>query len=369
MTRRFCIPVLCIALAAPVLAYDVPGMRDAMRLVFSSMRVLLELSASPENLADPANERAILGATNELADQAAIVSEHAPRDEASFLAGSLDRYAGWIRRSYDWRRYDAMARLVYDSVNLCVACHTRLPSRHDSRIANDFLAGSDMEALPADQRARLQIATRRFDDALDTLERVLAGLGPGEAFDNTLRTYLVVAVRVKGDPARARRILDGLIKAGRFGEAGYLRALSGALQHQEIDPPTVGDLDAARTLIREAEARLAADRGLALVDYIAASRVLYEFSEAGAGTVAEGAEAYYLQGLAQYRIEKSAWLPQAELFLEKAIRTAPASESARRALALLQTKVNESFSAQGERMPEDVVKHMNMLREMVEAGG
>ena len=121
--------------------------------------------------------------------------------------------------------------------------------------------------------------------------------------------------------------------------------------------------------MREAEARLAADQGLALVDYIAASRVLYEFMESGAGTVAEGAEAYYLQGLAQYRIEKSAWLPQAELFLEKAIRTAPASEAARRALALLQTKVNESFAAQGERMPDDVVQHMNMLRELVESGG
>jgi hypothetical protein len=179
MTRRFCISLLCTALVAPVLAYDVPGMRDAMGSVFSSMRVLLELSAAPENLADPANERAILDAANELADQAAMISEHAPRDEVSFLAGSLDRYASWIKRSYEWRRYDAMARLVYDSVDLCVACHTRLPSRRDSRIATGFLAGNDMGSLPAAQRARLQIATRRFDDAMSTLETVLDAQGPG----------------------------------------------------------------------------------------------------------------------------------------------------------------------------------------------
>ena len=306
MTRRLHITALAMLLAVPVLAYDVPGMRDAMRSVFSSMRVLLELSASPENLADPANEKAILGAASELADQAGMISEHAPRDEVSFLAGSLDRYASWIRRSYEWGRYDAMARLVHDSVDLCVACHTRLPSRRDSPIAEDFLAGNDMEALPPAQRARLQIATRRFDDALNTLEGVLAGMVPGSAFDETLSTYLIVAVRVKGDPARARHTVKLLMDSGRFQGASLeqLRGLSGALQHLEVSPPATADMDDARALMREAEARLNAGKGLALVDYIAASRVLYEFIEADAGTVPEGAEAYYLLGLAHYLIAK-----------------------------------------------------------------
>jgi len=56
--------------SATVVAYDVVGMRDAMRSVFKSMRTLLELSGDSTQLADPANQRAILDATIELEDQA-----------------------------------------------------------------------------------------------------------------------------------------------------------------------------------------------------------------------------------------------------------------------------------------------------------
>ena len=104
-------------------------------------------------------------------------------------------------------------------------------------------------------------------------------------------------------------------------------------------------------------------------DYIAASRVLYEYLASGEGTREQGAEAYYLLGLSQYRVEAAAWLPQAELYLEKAIRTAPGSEYARRALALLQAKVQESFTARGERIPDDVVRHLHMLGELAGMSG
>jgi len=95
----------------------------------------------------------------------------------SLLATSVDRYAAWILRSYEWRRYAAMQRLVHDVVDVCSACHTRLPSPSDSPVAKDFLAGTETGLLPALERARLQIATRRFGDALATLEEQL-----GQAF-------------------------------------------------------------------------------------------------------------------------------------------------------------------------------------------
>lgn len=363
--------VLCVA-SMPALAYEVAGMRDAMRSVFNSMRVLLELSASPESLASPANERAILAAARELADQASIVSEHAPRDEVSFLAASLDRYANWIRRSYEWGRYDTMQRLVHDAVDVCVACHTRLPSDRDSPLAEGFLAGADIAALPAERRAQLELATRRFDEALHTLESLLPGIVDDDArFEQAMRAYLVVALRVKNDPRRARQVCEQLAASSRISDARrkQLNDWAGALQHLEIAPPLAGDLDAARELVNEAETRRNAARGDPLVGFIAASRLLYEFLDSDAGSIAQGAEAYYLLGLSQYRIESMAWLPQAELFLEKAIRTSPASPSARRALALLRAKVEEGFVAQGEAIPEEVVRHLQMLSEMVESRG
>jgi hypothetical protein len=347
-------------------------MRDAMRSVFDSMRVLLELSQSTASLADRGNQRAILAAAGELADQASIVSEHAPRDEVSFLAGSLDRYANWIRRSYEWGRYDTMQRLVHDAVDVCIACHTRLPSGHDSPLAEGFLSGASIATLPADRRAKLQVATRRFDDAMHTLEGLLPEVaGDAERFDEALRSYLVVAVRVKGDPRRARQALERLAASNSVSEARreQLRAVAGALQRLEVAPPVAADLDSARELVNVAEARRNAARGEALVDYVAASRLLYQYLESNAGSVAQGAEAYYLLGLTQYRIESNAWLPQAELFLEKAIRTAPGSTSARRAFALLRAKVQEGFIAQGQDIPDEVARHLQMLSDMVEARG
>jgi tetratricopeptide (TPR) repeat protein len=360
--------LLCTALATT--AYDAPGMRDAMRSVFASMRVLLERSATTEDAAAPANQRAMLEAAQEIADQAGLVAEHAPRDEVSFLASSLDRYATWIRRSIEWGRTESTQRLVRDAVDVCIACHTRLPSRRDSPVANDFLESEHMRALPARERAQLAVATRRFEDALDTLEQLLAEDIGGEAFEDTARRYLVVAVRVKRDPGRAKRTLAVLSGRGGLEPARIARLETwiGALQRLELSPPPDGDLDVARAMVRQAEARRMARLGDPLVDYIAASRVLYEFLESDAGTVEEGAEAYYLLGLSQYRIEEDAWLPQAELYLEKAIRTAPGSEHARRALALLRERITLSFPAQGGGVPDDVTHHLEMLQEMVEGG-
>ena len=367
MRRMAAGTMLLVAVSAG--AYDVPGMRDAMRSVFASMRVLLELTATPADLATEGSQRAMLEAAQEIADQAGIVSEHAPRDEMSFLASSLDRYAMWIRRSIEWRRVETTQRLVHDAVDVCVACHTRLPSNNDSPLAEQFLASDAMAALPAPDRVRLAIATRRFDQALADLESLLAARPAHEEFDDLARSYLIVALRVKRDPARARRDFEALAAREDLSATrrARLRAWAGALQRVELSPPVDGDLDDARELLRLAEARQDAAMGDALVDYVAASRVLYQYLEQDSGNVTRGAEAYYLLGLSLYRIEQNAWLPQAELFLEKAIRTAPASPHARRALALLRNRVEQTFTVRGEEIPEDVIAHLRMLQEMVES--
>ena len=79
--------------SSPAAAYDVAGMRDAMQSVFSSMRTLLELSSDTAELAEPTNQAAVLKAAAELEEQDNLLSAHVPRDEVSFLASSLDRYA------------------------------------------------------------------------------------------------------------------------------------------------------------------------------------------------------------------------------------------------------------------------------------
>lgn len=365
---------------APAVAYDVAGMRDAMQSVFSSMRTLLELSADTARLAEPANQAAILKAAAELEEQANLVSAHVPRDEISFLASSLDRYAQWIRKSYEWRLYNDTRQLVHATVDVCVACHTRLTSRRDSPLAEDFVNSKQMNRLSLRQRVRLQTATRRFDDALEDYATLLAESVGDDDFLQLARDALVLALRVKVDPNQARELLAGLLAREDLKNPNreHVRAWANSLQDLSKVPIPKGDLAVAQVLIEQAEAVIVSPAADPLINYIVASRLLYDYLESSDNdqgeynsqrSLDEGSRAYYLLGLTQYRIDPEAWLPQAELFLEKSIRTAPASAHARDAFNLLLKKMQRSYPSEKGGMPKDVHDHLQILLDMVRAGG
>lgn len=365
--------------STPAVAYDVAGMRGAMQSVFTSMRTLLELSADTAQLAEPANQAVILQATAELEEQANLVSAHVPRDEISFLASSLDRYAQWIRKSYQWRLYNDTRQLVHATVDVCVACHTRLTSRRDSPLAEDFVNSAQMSRLSLRQSVRLQTATRRFDDALQAYETLLVDSVEDDDFLQLARDALVLALRVKANPHRARELLaqlltqEGLQGSNREHVAAWLNSL------QELSkvPVPEGDLDIAQVLVEQAESVAVSPATDPLVNYIVASRLLYDYLEGDDAqgkanaprTLQDGSKAYYLMGLTQYRIEPESWLPQAELFLEKSIRTAPASAHARDAFNLLLHKMQRTYPSEKGGIPKDVHDHLQILLDMVRAAG
>ena len=363
--------------SASVVAYDVVGMRDAMRSVFKSMRTLLELSGDSAQLAAPANQRIVLEAATELEDQAMLISGHVPRDEISFLASSLDRYARWIRKSYEWRLYSDTRQLIHATVDVCIACHTRLTSRHDSPLASDFLDETEIKQLPTRQRAKLQTATRRFDDALATYTTLVQQSANSKDFGQLARDYLVLALRVKNDPQRARDLLAALLARPELNDANraLVTARADSLQQLSRVPLPEADLYTAQLLIERGETAAGKSTQAALVNYIVASRLLYGYLEESErqnlpqGTLDDGAKAYYLLGLAQYRIDPDAWLPQSELYLEKSIRTAPASEHARKAFELLKEEMQHNYPAAKGGMPEDVRNHLQILHEMVSTKG
>jgi hypothetical protein len=362
---------------APAAAYDVAGMRDTMQSVFSSMRTLLELSADTAQLAEPANQSDILKAAADLEEQANLLSSHVPRDEVSFLASSLDRYAQWIRKSYEWRLYNDTQQLVHATVDVCVACHTRLTSRRDSPLAEDFVNSKKMERLSLRQSVRLQTATRRFDDAVRGYETLLVDSAEDDDFLQLARDALVLTLRVKADPHRARELLVLLLKrdelqgSNREHVAAWLRSL----QDLSKVPVPEADLEVAQVLVDQSESVIVSPATDPLVNYIVASRLLYDYLERGdvqgkasaQGTVEDGSRAYYLLGLTQYRIEPEAWLPQAELFLEKAIRTAPDSAHARAAFNLLLKKMQQTYPHEKGGIPKDVHDHLQILLDMVRA--
>lgn len=368
--------------SAPAAANEAAGTRDAMHSVFESMRTLLELSTDSAQIAAPGNQRIIINAATELKNQASFLAGHASRDEISFLASSLDRYALWIRKSYEWRLYNDTRQLVHAAVDVCIACHTRLTSRNDSPLAEDFLDDAEITQLPARQRVKLQTATRRFDDALATYTTLLQQSTTSEDFDHLARDYLVLALRVKNDPRRARDLLATLLGFPELSSAhrARLSAWANSLQQLSKLPLAEADLTGARMLIEQAESVAKVARADSLVNYIVASRLLYGYLEQlqrhqiqnrnqAQGNADDNARAYYLLGLTQYRIDPDAWLPQAELHLEQSIRTAPASEHARKAIDLLTDKMRHNYPPAKGGMPADVRDHLQKLQDMVRTTG
>jgi hypothetical protein len=148
-------------------------------------------------------------------------------------------------------------------------------------------------------------------------------------------------------------------------------AWAGTLQELSKVPLPEADLTTAQVLIKQGENAAHTPDADPLVNYIVASRLLYGYLDESRAqnparaTLDDGARAYYLLGLAQYRIDPDAWLPQSELYLEKAIRTAPGSEHARKAFALLTEAMQHSYPAAKGGIPEDVRKHLQMLQDLV----
>ena len=107
-----------------------------------------------------------------------------------------------------------------------MACHARLPAEDQDRLSGVLFARVDEQSLSPVARAELLVATRKFDAALDSYERQLVDpFNPGMLLEmsEVIPDYLILTLRVRRDPDRARRGLAMLAQR---------RDLSPALQQK-----------------------------------------------------------------------------------------------------------------------------------------
>ena len=364
---------LAVGVAADAGRAEREATRDTMQVIFDSLHFLFRIDLSGEPFDSPRNREDVLIALRELDDQSAILASHGFTEDASglFLAGVLERYSLLMLRSFEQGESERVQELLYGLTDVCIACHTRLPSAEDSPVAKQFADSQAIGALHPERRARIQVATRRFDDALETLETMLEtgqALDP-HVLDEALRTYLTVAVRVKGDMERPIPVLETVAERSAPGSP-LRRDIDAWVQslREYRDTPFVTDpLDSARASI-EAAAEYPVERRGALVDYLAASSLLHRYLVSGPDDAAAISEAYYLLGLAEYRIQEDDWLPQAELYLEVSIVLAPDASWAEDAYALLVEKIRRSYAgARGGQLPPEVVERLIELRQVIDA--
>ena len=357
---------------APIAAND--ETRASMQDVFGAMRVLLPLSLSAERFEDPANRLEIDAALARLESSSGRLAAHGRGENAAFemLSGSLaadarDLHSRWTRGHRDEARF-----IVQQLTETCVACHSRLPSDRDSPLSARFASEEFVRSLPLRERAKLEYATRQFESALESYEAMLASteITPSTLdLGGYLDEYLEICIRVRTDPARGERALQGFLR--RPGLTPALRAeverWIGSLRELASQPRRASTLDEARALVDRAEDRKRfADEREALVLYLEASSVLYRALEGSLPERRDRARAYYLLGLVDTRIGRAFWLSQAESLLEASIRLAPETKTAAKAYALLEDFLIAGFTGSaGTQVPPDIQELLDELETLV----
>ncbi len=344
-----------------------------MQLIFESLQYLMQVDLSEGSFDSPQNRHKILEALRELDAQAAILASHGFSEDPGgvFLASVLERYSLLLLRSYERDEPERVQQFLYGITDICIACHTRLPISEDSPVSKRFVDSRAVASLPPEKRARVQVATRRFDDALETLERLIEAskFEDAAAMEEVLRTYLIVNIRVRGDMERPIPILESLEERSAAHTA-WQRDVGIWLEslQQLRNTPFINDpLRSARAMIEASGKADFPSRRSALVEYIAASSLLHRFLVSEPPDTMEVSEAHYLLGLAEYQIYRDDWLPQAELYLEIAIVLAPDAPWARQAYSLLVEKIERTYMrTPNGRLPPEVEQRLIELEEAVE---
>jgi hypothetical protein len=348
-----------------------PATRAEMHEIFTALSDILPICLSEERFAAPAERDAVRAGLAKIAEHADALSRHADPKQADLASRGrvLADDARHAEARFASGRFVDARWVALHLTESCVGCHSRLPADKDAPFAAKLIDDTKLTSLSPGERARLAVATRQFDKALDLYESVLTSPPPkaGEAVRTPdLTEYLIVAVRVKRDPARAAKLLEKLQKRSETPpdlkrEIGPWLATLKADGKVVQEPPS---LERARTLVESGKReRPYAFSKAGLIHDLLASSVLHRLLEDPTQPKADRAETYYLLGLTDAQVRSSPWLSDAGWYLASAIRAAPHSAVAGRAFDAYEdmTLLEWSGSA-GTDVPADVQQELDRLR-------
>lgn len=356
-------------------AEDTAQLKVAMNKIYHSLQDLLPLSLEPGGFKHASQQRKVKAALQTLSSEAKWIRQHAaPEDQGfAFLSESLAADAAGAYRHFNEGRTAESQFLIRHVTENCIACHSRLPSG-DAHPSKTLFNSIDAKRLNKDQRALLLIATRQFDDAMKTFEDMFndpSFLKSQAVLLNPFLDYLSIAVRVKGDYARARATMEKVLTRTELPErvGDDVRMWVASLKQLEKNPPVGGDkLEKAKELMANGkkEMEYPTDRS-GLIYYLAASGLLNQYiHDDKPSDPKKLGEAYYLLGMAETVTGRSYWLSQTDRYLEAAIRTAPSAPYARKAFNLLEENVVMGYSgSSGTHIPADVQAKLKELGRLV----
>jgi hypothetical protein len=328
-----------------------------MRGIFSALTTAYTYSLDMEYFEDRHNRETITAALEALVLNTDALEDHGGGLDPSFdyLRRSLASDAEQALQRYQDRQFLGSQFMLSKLMENCATCHGRLPADQAFDTGAKFLQEANVAAIPPVDRVNIEIATRQFDNALETYEEIFAlprmtdqGLSLIGAFEG----YFKLCIGVVGDPDRAMATLQTFIK--RSDMPDDLRKQVGlwisALGSLDLASAQGKELETARALVGDAEIMVRRapnsypDR---LVEFVAASSLLHRYLQAASTYDDTIAEAYYLLAVAESQIARSFWISETAFLLEKSIRQAPKTESAAKAYRALKDYVKASKSTSG----------------------
>jgi hypothetical protein len=338
----------------------------AMVEIADALRVVLPLSLSAERFSAPENQAALSSSLAALRAGAHELESHGRSQDASFayLSRSLARDAEEIKRRFDGGRLDETRFLLGALVEDCVDCHSRLPGEGDSARGRSLFEALDTSQLTPLEQARLALATGQSEAALERYEELLRDPAASPAdldLDGVLSDALAVAIRVREDLPRAKRMLEAF--AARPDVPAYLATLVARwIAACDSLQDSIGgerSLSEAERVLDEGELLSRRGRSRAgLVHQLVASHLLLEYVASRPELPRDAAHAYFLLGVTELRSGV-----EAEAYLEAAIRTAPGSDWAKRSYVLLEEQTLASYSGSGGvHVPPEVRQRLKELQ-------
>lgn len=367
--------VALVATHAPGQEQDRPATRTRMQMIFNALSTALNMTLYETPFEGGEDRKMIMDALDVLAENAAALDTHGEELNESFdyLRRSLARDANEAVIRYRQEQYDGAHFLLDQLISNCVACHAKLPSSRGFDLGRAFVDRARMEELSHDQRARLLVATRQFDEAMDVYEDYLRSkdIAPHEvAIGNVLGEYLKLALGVVEEPRRARRTLESFGR--RDDVTGYLKSHVAewvrVIDEVDVAGSSGAEMATARRLVHEARQRnvFPGDRH-GLAHFVIASALLQRFLESRPADLRDVTEAYYLLGVCESHTTRSIWVSETEFYLESAVRSNPGSPYARLSLEFLEGYVTSQYrGSAGVMVPEEVRERLDELRDLVD---
>jgi len=344
-----------------------------MQLMASGLEDIMPYVFSRQEFADPANKAKLRKMMAEFGKSVALVPQHVGEDMlgkdpiVKFTIQRLEANTKHALRAYDEGHIEFSRSVLRENMGLCFTCHTTNQLGPQTQFTTAQLK-SNFRIYPT-ERADYYVSTRQYDKAIQVLEGVIQNPGswmedPHEQV-SALRKYLSLMVRVKEDPARAARAVEGFLANQKLpyfisvDAEVWLKSLR-EWQREKGQRPALAQ---AQALMRKAKAsQSTGGYQSALVDYLRASALLHSGLRS-ATNAQEKAQIYEWLGQSYETLaEIGSWdLP--EVYFEACIRSAPKTKVAQKCYKDFERTIVMGFSGSaGIFIPKEERERMAELK-------